>query len=88
VKVEVAILGFPSLIVLMVSVDVKYHERRRKAADGMRGEGGGGQGDIVVVADLAGLNAGPARLPECGQGTGVRFKSDLPLSVWNLHLEM
>ena len=67
-KVEVAILGFPSLIVLMVSVDVKYHERRRKAADGMRGwggGGGGGQGDIVVVTDLAGLNVGPARLPEC-----------------------
>ena len=29
VKVEVAVLSFPSLIVLMVSVDVKQHERRR-----------------------------------------------------------
>ena len=29
-KVEVAVLSFPSLIVLMVSVDVKQHERRRR----------------------------------------------------------
>ena len=29
VKVEVAVLGSPSLISLMVSVDVKHHERRR-----------------------------------------------------------
>ena len=29
VKVEVAVLGSQSLIRLMVSVDVKYHERRR-----------------------------------------------------------
>ena len=28
-KVEVAVLGSPSLISLMVSVDVKQHERRR-----------------------------------------------------------
>ena len=28
-KVEVAVLGSPSLIRLMVSVDVKHHERRR-----------------------------------------------------------
>ena len=30
VKVEVAVLGSPSLISLMVSVDVKHHERRKK----------------------------------------------------------
>ena len=29
-KVEVAVLGFPSLIVLMVSVDVKQHLKRKK----------------------------------------------------------
>ena len=29
VEVEVAVLGSPSLISLMVSVDVKYHERRK-----------------------------------------------------------
>ena len=30
VKVEVAVLGSPSLISLIVSVDVKPHERRRR----------------------------------------------------------
>ena len=30
VNVEVAALGSPSLISLMVSVDVKHHERRRR----------------------------------------------------------
>ena len=30
VKVEVYVLGYPSLICLTVSVDVKHHERRRK----------------------------------------------------------
>ena len=29
-KVEVDVLGFPSLIVLMVSVDVKQHLKKRK----------------------------------------------------------
>ena len=29
-KVEVAALGSPSLISLMLSVDVKHHERRRR----------------------------------------------------------
>ena len=28
-KVEVAVLGSPSLIIFIVSVDVKQHERRR-----------------------------------------------------------
>ena len=28
-KVEVTVLGSPSLIILMVSVDVKQHERRK-----------------------------------------------------------
>ena len=29
-KVEVAVLGFPSLIILMVSVDVKQHLKKKK----------------------------------------------------------
>lgn len=39
-------------------------KKEEKAADGMGGEGGG-QENIVVVTDLAGLNVGPTRLPEC-----------------------
>ena len=30
VKVELAVLGSPSLISLVVSVDVKHHEKRRQ----------------------------------------------------------
>ena len=30
-KVEVAVVGSPSLISLMVSVDVKHHERKRRS---------------------------------------------------------
>ena len=36
VKVEVAVLGSPSLISPMVSADVKHHERRRSGRDATR----------------------------------------------------
>ena len=47
-KVEVDVLGSPSLISLMVSVDVKHHEIRRGLVVVVRGvmRGGGGGGTI------------------------------------------
>ena len=48
VKVEVDVLGSPSIISLMVSVDVKHHEIRRGLVVVVKGvmRGGGGGGTI------------------------------------------
>ena len=45
VKVEVAVLGSPSLIILRVSVDIKHHKKK----GGGVGEGGGLREHSVLV---------------------------------------
>ena len=61
VKVEVAVLGSPSLIVLIVSVDVKQHERRRSIQSEHRRDEEEGDGDRLSqgagLSFASGLNS-------------------------------
>ena len=51
-KVEVDVLGSPSLTVLMVSVDVKQHWKKKLGWGGEGGWGGGGWGGMMAICYL------------------------------------
>ena len=64
-KIEVAALGSPSLISLMVSVDVKQHERRRMNHTELRScvsESRGGRPGLPVPDSPYGLRGRKATL--------------------------
>ena len=65
-KVEVAVLGSPSLVVLMVSVDLKQHLKKKtlSLSSGPVCESRGGRPGLPVLNSLYGLCGREAALEE------------------------
>ena len=64
-KVEVAVLGSPSLVVLMVSVDLKQHLKKTSSlSSGAVCESRGGRPGLPVLNSLYGLCGREAALEE------------------------
>ena len=82
VKAEVAIPGFPSLIRLMVSVDVRHHQRRRRVQCRIvseTDETASEQLEVVERLDLTNQNLLlsflPDGKPKFGSNVGALLKS-------------